>query len=392
MFRSVYVLPEVLSKRLSLLLLVAMACACGGTTSRTPSEREVEEDGGGGAGGTGDVLPVDPNCAIDLDGYANRHCAVYQDGSVWCWGVEAPDPAQSGFSSSGTPARIEAITGASRVFVGPNHSCAMTPQGLACWGNNESLQIDDSGISPREATVAQLGDGQPAPWTSVALGDQQTCAGNALGHVYCRGTYVSGERRGAMAIGALGAAPNLLSTGSLPLVIESGVVYVIDNWRLPTALPFYGSDNAVVRSGSPSCVIKRDGSLWCGAYSFVEADELVRKEQLSEGALGVGSGDFFVCVLTESHRVWCDGWNISGQLGRGVIHDSSQLLPGDWVEGLEDVQALSVARFSACALTGNGQVSCWGAYGLENATRPTPVSGCVAQSVKPQTKGRTIAQ
>jgi hypothetical protein len=381
-----------LNKRLSLLLLVAMACACGGTTSRRPSEREVEGDGGGAASGTDDVLPLDPNCAIDLDGYASRHCAVYQDGNVWCWGVEAADETQPGFSSSGTPVRIEAITGASRVFVGPNHSCAMTQQGLACWGNNESLQIDESGISRREATVAQLGDGQPVPWTSVALGEQLTCAGNALGHVYCRGADVSGERRGETAIAPLGAAPNQLSTGSLPLVIESGLVYVIADWRLPTALPYYGSENAIVRSGVPSCTIKRDGSLWCGAYSFAEADELVRKEQLGEGALWVGSGDFFICVLTESHRVWCDGWNVWGQLGRGVIHDSSQLLPGDWVTGLEEVQALSVTRFSACALTGNGQVSCWGAYGSEGATQPTPVSGCVGQSVKPQLKGRTIAE
>jgi hypothetical protein len=388
----VYLPLEVLSKRPSFLLLVAAACACGGTASRRPAERGLEENGGGGAGGTPDVSPVEPNCAVDLDGYANRHCAVYQDGSVWCWGVADSDQAPSGLGSSGRPERIEAVTGASRVFVGPHHSCGMTQEGLVCWGNNESMQIDESGISPRMATTTRLGDGEPAPWRSVALGEQQTCAGNALGHVYCRGTDVGGERRGATSIGPLGSAPNLLSTGSLPLVIEGGLVYVIDDWRLPSALPFYGSENEMVRSGSPSCAIKWDGSLWCGAYSIVEVGELARKEQLSEGALWVGTGDFFVCTLTESHRVWCDGWNVSGQLGRGVIHDSSQLLPGDWVEGLEDVQALSVARFSVCALTGDGQVSCWGAYGVEGTARPTPVSGCAAQSVKPQTKGRTSAE
>jgi Regulator of chromosome condensation (RCC1) repeat len=361
-------------------LLVAGACACGGATSREAADRSGEP-----AGTDVPALPsTDPNCAVDLDGYGGRHCAVYQDGRVWCWGVGSLDDV----TASAAPLRIDGVSGAVRVRVGPRHTCAETDEGLVCWGNNAASQIDESGVSPRDPTGPELGGGGPSARVSVGLGDLQTCVNDAFGHVYCRGADASGNLRGSTQIVRLGSAPNVLLTGEVPLALEAGVVYLIEDWLEPLPLPFYGTDNVLVRAGSPSCAIKRDGSLWCSAYSLVDAGELVRNQQLSEGARWVGSGDFFVCALTDSQRVWCEGWNPTGQLGRGTLNDSSQLLPGAWVVGLEEVRALSVARFSACALTADGTVTCWGAYGPEGGTAtPTRVSGCAEQRVSPPGRG-----
>lgn len=330
-----------------------------------------------------DVEPVEPNCAVDLASNGGRHCAAYQNGDVWCWGSDTGEA--SGYASSATPTRVDGIAGARRVFVGSGHSCAMTDHGLSCWGNNDAQQIDASGVSPHEPSVVAFETSDaPAPPASVGLGQQQTCIGNANGHVYCRGIDRHGELAGGIQIAPLGSARNRLFTGDVPMVVEDGLVYGIDDWKEPSPLPFYGADNALVQVGAPSCVIKRDGSLWCGAYSIADAGELARKTELGEGALSVGGGDFFVCALTESRRVWCDGWNTVGQLGRGTIDNSSQLLAGDWVVGLEGVQVLAIARFSACALTEEGKVSCWGAYGpTEGAPAPVQVSGCEKQRVPP---------
>lgn len=362
-------------RRLSLLLIISATSACGSTTSNASSEAA----GAGMGGSATDVEPAEPNCAVDLASHGSRHCAVYQDGNVWCWGADASGEA-TGSADSPTPVRVEGVSGATRVFVGPAHVCATADGGLSCWGNNDSAQIDRSGRSPLGPTVVPFhSSGTPAPLSSVGLGGKQTCIGDAIGHVYCRGFDERGELAQGAQVGPLGSARNRLFTGDFPMVVEGGVVYVIDDWNQPSSLPFYGADNEIVHVGSPSCVIKLDGSLWCGAYSLDDAGELARKEELSEGSLWVGGGDFYVCALTDSRRVWCDGWNPAGQLGRGTVDSSAQLLAGDWVVGLEGVRVLSPARFSACALTEDGRVWCWGSYGpMGGAAAPVQVSACEA--------------
>lgn len=339
-----------------------------------------------------DVVPTEPNCAVDLASDGSRHCAVYQDGSVWCWGGDASGE-PSGYAHSPTPLRVDGLAVATRVFVGPTHVCAITEQGLSCWGSNDAAQIDGSGASPLGPTlVAFDSSGTPAPLASVGLGAQQTCIGDVLGHVYCRGVDDRGELAQGAQIGQLGSARNRLFTGDFPMVVEDGVVYVIADWKEPSALPYYGTSNEIVHAGAPSCVIKVGGSLWCGPYSL-DAGELTQKGEISEGSLWVGGGDFFVCALTGSRRVWCDGWNPAGQLGRGTVDSSAQLLAGDWVVGLEAVRVLSPARFSACAVTEDGRVWCWGAYGpTEGAATPVQVSGCEMQRTVPTERGRATPE
>jgi hypothetical protein len=77
-----------------------------------------------------DVEPAEPSCAVDLASNGARHCAVYQDGNVWCWGGDASGE-PSGYAYSPTPVRVEGVSAATRVFVGPAHVCATTDQGLS---------------------------------------------------------------------------------------------------------------------------------------------------------------------------------------------------------------------------------------------------------------------
>jgi hypothetical protein len=88
-----------------------------------------------------------------------------------------------------------------------------------------------------------------------------------------------------------------------------------------------------------------------------------------------------VCSLTDEGRVWCEGWNPAGQVGNGT---ESTFAAGAYIAGLTDVRALSVNSYSACALTGDGNVRCWGAYAARQTSNvPVQVSDCANQRVAP---------
>lgn len=346
-------------------------------------------EGAGGAAGAGTTPTVVPNCAINLSGYAGRHCAAYQDGSVWCWGTGPGEEDPSDFVPSATPTRVEGLLPAKRVYVGPGRSCAAGDGGFQCWGNNDKAQIDDSGISPLPPTAVPLDTGAiPAPQTGVGLGPSETCVVNAIAHVYCRGTDASGVVHRAAQIGRLGLSPDTRIPGPLLYVIESGQVYLIADWGHPEVLTFFGTDNDSISPGTPSCAVKRDGTLWCADYDFVEPGELAPKSALGAHALRVGTGDLFLCTLTDDHRVWCEGWNPVGQVGNGT---DGAFAAGDYVGGLTDVRALSVNRFSACALTADGKVWCWGAYAAgQTSNTPVRLSDCANQRVAPDVPVRSV--
>lgn len=65
---------------------------------------------------------------------ADQVCALYNDGSVACWGPGAE--AALGRSLPATTAvRVEGVTGARRLSVGPCNACALDAQGgVTCWG------------------------------------------------------------------------------------------------------------------------------------------------------------------------------------------------------------------------------------------------------------------
>ncbi|MFO0646115.1 MAG: hypothetical protein U0326_07745 [Polyangiales bacterium] len=77
---------------------------------------------------------------------ARHACALTRDGSVWCWG--ANDRGQLGASSvelfSTTPLRVAGLPKSTSVAVGDDFSCARTEDGRAwCWGNNDRGQLGD---------------------------------------------------------------------------------------------------------------------------------------------------------------------------------------------------------------------------------------------------------
>jgi alpha-tubulin suppressor-like RCC1 family protein len=116
----------------------------------------------------------------------------------------------------------------------------------------------------------------------------------------------------------------------------------------------------------------------------------------AEGASvrSVAAGENHSCVVTRGGAVQCWGANSYGQLGNGTTVATS--VPVDVVGLGAGVVAVSVGRYSSCALTAGGGVKCWGYnfYGqlgdgtTTNQSQPVDVSG-LATGVSSVTVGRT---
>ncbi|MCH8161023.1 MAG: chromosome condensation regulator RCC1 [Chloroflexi bacterium] len=75
------------------------------------------------------------------------------------------------------------------------------------------------------------------------------------------------------------------------------------------------------------------------------------------GVTALATGWSHTCALMDSGDVMCWGSNDSGQLGDGTNTDRARPVA---VEGLHDVLSIDAGSSFTCALTGGGAVTCWG--------------------------------
>ena len=272
------------------------------------------------------------------------------------------------------PAPVIGLTGALRVFAHDGATCATTPRGLVCWGDNLFGQVRmpptlDYHGQPEPRIGA---DGQLA--TTGALGPQGACVIRNDGGVACWGEIGSGmDVEEATRFGVIPVAEQ----GKNP----------ISGRRTTTARRVPGIDGAVqVTFGIEHlCALMADRTVTCmgsnraGQLGRVEHDLLAFHPAGPVAGLRevvqLEAGLAATCARTASGEVWCWGSNYFGHLG---VRDVDKLIPRlvfvtspddpddrYWprplrVEGLPPVWLLSVGATHACAITQEGAVYCWG--------------------------------
>jgi alpha-tubulin suppressor-like RCC1 family protein len=308
------------------------------------------------AAGCGGNKPSAPPLtgAVSVTMGDSHACAVMDDGTARCWGLDAFG--QIGDGGKGyivsKPSTVAGISGVRSVAVGHEYSCALGADGgVSCWGDNLSGQIGN-GCGPcglpgsaaeQEMVLAPLAvTGLSGPATALVA---NTSYGDDLGY-NCAVLQSGGiECWGADSLGLSGQSNAL----GIP----------------PTAVP--GVTNAVAVSAAiwSACALLADGTVACwglgplgqpGKSPYSDSATAIPVPGIS-GAIAMTTGDFHGCAVLADGTVSCWGGNTSGSLGNGTMTDSPTAVP---VSDLSGAIAIGAAGFQTCALLGDGTVRCWG--------------------------------
>lgn len=272
---------------------------------------------------------------------SGRHhsCAIDAAGRVECWGGNEYGQLGDGSGANQTaPVRISGLgKDNSTVVAGPYHTCAITAGGGAkCWGANDSGQLGDGSTVERDTPVDVVGLATGV--RAIALGPNHTCALLENGGMKCWGDNWSGE------LGS-GDGATMHPTPVDVAGLTGGV------WMISAT---FDSTCAVTDAGAAKCW--GYGILGDGNPAGI-ASTPVDVAGLSSGVVAITQGWRHTCAqLAGDVRCW--GYNPLGQVGDGSLED--RLVPTSVVGMDEPLQAISAGGQSACALTAQDRLKCWG--------------------------------
>ncbi len=205
---------------------------------------------------------------------------------------------------------------------------------------------------------------------SMSAGATFTCAAGVSGQTWCWGDGFFGE-----------TGDSLLKSSIIPKMISQpipGIIQLSSGW-------FH------------SCALTKDGGIACWGKNLEGAlgnsSTVSRADPVSVSGISgkqevrlIAAGGRSTCAVTTDNQVYCWGKNNYGQVGDGSGTD--RLLPMPVSSGVSEIIGITVGASHACALTGDGQLWCWGAndhqqLGLDSPTIiPTPIKINIPSEVK----------
>jgi cysteine-rich repeat protein len=352
--------------------------------------------------GRGDVLGLTAG-VVQIAAGRDHSCALRVDGTVWCWGanvfgqlgVDGHDDQTVAAPVPGLPGPVRAIA------AGTWHSCAVLDDGaVTCWGADEVGQLGDGG-GPAEQSLPTAVIGLQEPALAIAAGGGHSCAVLADASLRCWGAAGQGQLGFRSSSGRsedrVWSVPGLsLGAPAVALTAGRAHVCVLDDqgrlkcWGADESGQLGAGDDAVAVLGpsqvagqwrpAPTAAIAAGG--WHTCAVSVDEDVICwgsnRYGQLGTGATGedrlpptpvqglggavatLAAGGPHTCALSGAGDLWCWGSNVSGQLGDGGnVARRGHAAP---VLGLADaVKDVVAGAAHSCALIASGVVQCWGA-------------------------------
>ena len=297
-------------------------------------------------------LGFDMSCALMDPPDANGTHALR------CWGTDANNKVRAS-ANQNTPFTITDLGRVRDIAIGNDFACALlgATDEIRCWGDNSQYQLADR-LSPviNDNTFAAT---SPA---AIAAGGNKGCYLRTNGQVHCWGAEFSGPRTGEAGtsyptrqLALPSAAAEISGVDTIGCArLTSGAVYC---WGLAWF--------AAANSWTPTIVMNSAGTQLTNAIRVV-----------ANGAAGAPVGH--ACAIRTGGSVVCWGFNYSGELGNGVVtplnDPPGSTLPFVTVSGISNVVDISVGWSQSCALTGGGQVYCWGDSKAATGTGEGPVS------------------
>jgi alpha-tubulin suppressor-like RCC1 family protein len=319
-------------------------------------------------------------------------CAILSDGTVKCWGNnEHGQLGNGGTVNSNRPVDVIGVTDAAAITLGWGHTCVLTQSGgVKCWGYNANGELGNGATqdSSLPVDVAGLSNGAVA----IDAGDDHTCAVTSQGRVMCWGYNEYGQlgdgtkASRSIPVEAQGFADGITAVaagwGHTCILMDGGGVKCWGNnqngqlgygqdaeYRL-TAVDVLGLGNGaleITADGGGACALVAGGGVKCwGSNKYGQLGDGTAEDRMSPvevsgldaGAVRVAAGWNHACAVTGNGELECWGWNYYGQLGDGT--KTSRITPVR-VAGLTDgIGDIGVGWGHTCVVTDLGGVRCWG--------------------------------
>jgi len=343
--------------KLKLLVAAVLLAGCTGTQSASPQESLPTT-----TSPETSVKPAKSAARLTQISAGRVHtCALTSDG-VKCWGYNEDGQLGDGTDENRpTPVDVKGLTSkVTQISAGGKHTCALTSDGgVKCWGDNDWGQLGDGTDEYRYTPVDVKG--LTSKVTQISAGGNHTCALTSDGGVKCWGWNPSGQ---------LGDGTD-------------------ENRSTPVDVKGLNSKvTQISAGGGHTCALTSDGGVKCWGENFFGqlgdgTDEYrytpVDVKGLTSKVTQISAGGARTCALT-SDGVKCWGYNEDGQLGDGT--EESSLTPVD-VKGLTSkVTQISAGGGHTCALTSDGGVKCWGENAVDEgdgSLTPVDVKGLTSK-------------
>ncbi len=295
---------------------------------------------------TGPVLVAGLPEAATVAAGLYHACAAAAEGTVWCWGDGDQGKLGRGSSDDSlVPVQVKnplglPLTGATALALGESFSCALTGDGVLCWGRGDYGEQGSGKEHDQSFPQLVSGDDQGAPFGPVEqlhAGFRHACVVRGEGELWCWGHNEYGQ-----------AGDPVLHEALLPARVETP-----------------GPVTTVGAGGEHTCAALVSGALWCwgrnhcgqiGDGDSMYAVRYPTEVEGARGALEIAARDVHACSRQED-GVRCWGYGHSGRLGNGSLIHRPAPVP---VPDLGQVTSLSVGWWNGCVLDDTGALRCWG--------------------------------
>lgn len=315
-------------------------------------------------------------------------CGVTSSGGLNCWGNNAFGQLGDGTTTSrATPQAVSALSNVVSVGVGVYHTCATNAGGeLRCWGNNSSGQIGNGTNSSPVLLPSIVSFSGNAVLGSLG-GLSHSCALTSDG-LFCWGSDGNGELGNGTTLTGNQTTPTLAelppftdlqqiapftfanvdtaSTFQRGRILEVGLNHTC--MVVPAGSFVNVAGSSTLDGPSPNRVATTGVACW-GQNSFGQLGTGNTTTQirprfvtgLPAGPKAVAAGANHSCALFANGTVRCWGRNNFGQLGDGTTADRNTPVEVS-VAGavLANVIAITAGDEHTCALLANGTMQCWG--------------------------------
>jgi cysteine-rich repeat protein len=331
-------------------------------------------------GGTKLAGGAEHNCAVLPAGAANA-------GEVKCWGAATSQGTGNPVDVTSAAAALPLELGGSpavSVAAGFAHSCAVFEDGtVRCWGGNWDRQARGSdGAAVMATATAPLPLDVGAPARQVVAGGGHTCVLRDDGGVRCFGANYNGE------CGARSGSDQLSLRGTQDVALGGQAAQLCAGEEHTCAL----LDDGSVRCWGSGA----NGRLGYGNTVTIGDDEepgsispvqILTAAEISAGRTvrSIGCGGKQTCAILDDGGLRCWGagvalgYDTSGNLDKGDDELPSSL---PLVNVGSPVRQVSIGQTSTCALLVGGEVKCWGSTAAPNGCLGYP-AGCPANLWQP---------